>query len=93
MKLPRFAETLAGICGGFVVLRLRTYVRYPAGMLWRFVHETVEDSDGKLHRIGCRELADAAERDRHPEGSSIRCDVAPRECWSCRPELELVLGV
>jgi hypothetical protein len=62
-------------------------------MLRRFNHETVEDADGKLHHVGCKELEAAPVRDRHPEGSSVRCDLAPRECWSCRPELDLMLGV
>jgi hypothetical protein len=66
---------------------------YAAALLWRFAHDTVEDDTGTLHRLGCERLADARKRDRHPDGSSIIPEVAPRECWSCRPELELVLGV
>ena len=61
------------------------------GMVWRFKHETIEDTAGVLHRPDCLERSDEVER--HPAGSSIRRDVAPRECWSCRPEVELVLGV
>jgi hypothetical protein len=62
-------------------------------MLWRFTHETIEDANGKLHRVGCEELEAGPVRDRHPEGSSVRYDLAPRECWSCRPQLELVIGL
>jgi hypothetical protein len=60
--------------------------------LWRFPEETVEDADRCLHRPDCAKLADATEVDRHPAGSSVRYDKAPRECWDCRPEVELVLG-
>lgn len=60
-------------------------------MLWRFTDETIEDEDGVLHQPDCEQAAAVA--DRHPAGSSMRRDVAPRECWSCRPELEIVLGV
>ena len=60
-------------------------------MLWRFQDETIEDSDGVLHRPTCTELAGVT--DRHPAGSSVRRDIAPRECWACRPDLEIVLGV
>ena len=63
-------------------------------MLWRFTDETIEDTDtGTLHRLACVELDRTHELDHHPAGSSVRREVAPRECWSCRPELELVLGV
>ena len=63
-------------------------------MLWRFTDETVEDTAiGMLHRQHCAEIDHTHELDVHPAGSSVRRDVAPRECWSCRPETELVLGV
>jgi hypothetical protein len=67
---------------------------YHAAMLWRFADETIEDTETQtLHRPGCRELDGASEVDPHPAGSSITRDLAPRECWSCRPEIELELGV
>lgn len=31
--------------------------------------------------------------DEHRAGSSIRREIAPRECWACEPTVELVLGV
>jgi len=63
-------------------------------MLWRFEDETVEDTAiGMLHRKHCGEIDHTHELDVHPAGSSIRRDVALRECWACRPEIELVLGV
>jgi hypothetical protein len=62
-------------------------------MLLRFREETVEDvAVNTLHRPGCGELDGAADLDSHPAGSSVRRDVAPRECWSCQPTVELVLG-
>jgi hypothetical protein len=75
--------------------------------LWRFPEETVEDADRCLHRPECAKLGDTTEVDRdepsgssdgprpirHPAGSSVRYDTAPRECWDCRPAVEMVLGV
>ena len=67
-------------------------LRYHAAVLWR--HETIEDTaDRMLHRADCPYLDDAGETEPHPAGSSIRRDVAPRECWSRRPEIDLELGV
>jgi hypothetical protein len=60
-------------------------------MLWRYTDETIEAADGVLHRPNCDEVAVVAHR--HPAGSSMARDVAPQECWVCRPELEVVLGV
>jgi len=63
-------------------------------VLWRFTDETVEvTATQTLHRPGCSQLDDAGETEPHPAGSSIRRDVAPRECWSCRPEIDLEVGV
>ena len=63
-------------------------------MRWRFPQETLEEiGSGVLHRPECRELDTSAALDVHPAGSSVERDVAPRECWSCRPELDLLLGV
>jgi hypothetical protein len=63
-------------------------------MLWRFTNETIEDTATRmLHRQYCGEIDHTHPLDVHPAGSSVRRDLAPRECWSCRPEIELVLGV
>ena len=63
-------------------------------MLWRFTHDAVEDTDiGMLHRPTCGEIGHAHALDQHPAGSSVRREFALRECWACRPQIELVLGV
>jgi hypothetical protein len=62
-------------------------------MLWKFAHETVEDQAGRMHRPGCKRLATTPEIERHAAGTALRRDIAPQECWACRPQLEMVLGV
>jgi hypothetical protein len=63
-------------------------------MRWRFSHDTVEDLlTSTWHRPGCGEFAPQAVTVRHPARSSVARDVAPRQCWTCQPEVDIVIGV
>jgi hypothetical protein len=64
----------------------------PAMPLWVITEDTVEQA-GTLHRPGCPELDEEAEVEQHPAGSALRRRIAPRECWTCKPAVEMVLGV
>lgn len=61
-------------------------------MLWRFEHDTFEDNAGTMHRAGCDRLERDGTVEYHPAGSTVRRDSAPKECWHCQAELEIVLG-
>jgi hypothetical protein len=60
--------------------------------LWVVTEDTVEQA-GTLHRPGCPTLDEGAEVERHPAGSAIRRTIAPKECWTSEPTVEMVLGV
>jgi hypothetical protein len=69
-------------------------VRYDRAVRWQFVEDTVEDTgSGMLHLPAYRTLDPDVPLVVHPAGSWVERDVAPQECWTCRPEMFLVLGV
>jgi hypothetical protein len=69
-------------------------MRYAPTMRWKFTHDTVEDlTANTLHRPGCDELEPETPVETHPSGSAVARDVAPRQCWTCRPDIEMVLGI
>jgi hypothetical protein len=62
--------------------------------LWIFTQTTIEDTArNTMHAPGCPALDPETATDVHAAGSSVRRDVALRECRRCRPGLELRLGV
>ena len=63
-------------------------------MRWRFADDTLEDLEaGVWHRPDCDEIQPEAVLVMHPIGSSVARDVAPRQCWTCQPEVHMVIGV
>jgi hypothetical protein len=57
------------------------------------VTEDTVEQVGTLHRPGCPKLDEGSEAERHPAGSALRRRVAPKQCWTCEPAVEMVLGV
>jgi len=59
---------------------------------WLFADDVVLDRDGTAHRLSCR-LAPRAE-----DGTLIHADeqvarrAAPGACWTCRPDITMLVG-
>jgi hypothetical protein len=46
-----------------------------------------------IHRPDCREIPEGAILELHAAGTAVRRDVAPKACWTCEPEIEMMLAV
>jgi hypothetical protein len=59
---------------------------------WLFTDDVVLHRDGTVHRLGCRLAPRADEATMIAAGEEVARRVAPGACWTCRPDMTMLVG-